>query len=323
MPPAIPQNKGGRAYSGRGRMKKAVRVNPRNLKKTTKKGAYKRGVKKQFMKRRNPFVENKIRNEREFSNSLDPARDTQIFGTFPDPTDFQDIPVDDPFTLILPAVFYSMNRGLNHNEMIGDSIYAKYLKTKLQFLAPSGAYMVDYPSNVYLIHGYCTAPLNKTTLTTPQVSNVTYTDIFNHIRHYVKEYYNERKDTLEFPEKRERHIQFLGNRKLLTDKNANIPIQGYGGAAGTSTLGALAPINFSCTWNIMKKVHYDSGANNPANGDPKDFPMADFNFPNLENRLPFIIVYNPQFASTPGHPTPSSGHLWRVAHNSQMWYSDS
>ena len=296
-------------------------ANSKNLKKTTKKGAYKPAAKRNFAKRRNPFVENKTRNEREFCDNLDPMRDISIFGSFPDPTDFQDIPVDDAFTLILPAVFYHMNRGLNSNEMIGDSIFCKYLKTKLQFLAPQAGYLIDYPSNTYIIHGYCTAPVNATTLTTPQVNNVTYVDVFNHIRRYVKEYYNDRKDTLEFPEKRERHIQFLGKRKLLTDKNENIPVQGYTGAG--STVGALAPINISCKWDIMRKVHYDSGGNNSAIGDPATYPMADFNYPNLEKRLPFIIVYNPQFASVPGHPTPDSGHLWKVAHNSQMWYSDS
>ena len=322
MPPTIPQNKRGRAYAGRGRMKNPVRVNPRNLKKTTKKGAYKKNVKKQFMKRRNPFVENKIRNAKEFSEQLDPTRDLNTFGAFPDPTDFAYIPVDDAHTLILPSVFYHMNRGLNHNEMIGDSIYAKYLKTKLQFLAPSGAHLVDYPSNLYLIHGYCTAPINATTLTTPTIEDTTYTNVFNHVKSYVKEYFNERKDTLAFPEKRERHIQFLGYRKILTDKNENIPIQGYGGASGTSTLGALAPINMSCKWDIMRKVHYDKGTNNANLGDPKTYPMADFNFPN-QSFCPFIVIFNPQFASTPGHPTPADGNLWRVAHNSQLWYSDS
>lgn len=315
MPPTIPSNKGGRAYSGRGRQRKAVRVNPRNLKKTTKKGAYKPTVKKQFMKRRNPFVENKIRNEMEFSLSLSPTR-PQVFGNFPDPTNFSDIPVDDAFTLFLPAPFYSMNRGLNHNEMIGDSIYAKYLKTKFQFLAPSGANMIDYPTQLYLIHGWCTAPLNATSLTTPQVQNVTYTDMFNHIRHYVKEYYNDRKDTLQFPEKRERHIQFLSRRKLTTDKNSEIPLQGVSDVA--TTRGALAPINMSVKWDIMKKVHYDKGANNSANGDPSIFPMADFNYPN-QSWLPFTLLYNPQFASTPA----GAGNQWQVAHNSQLWYSDS
>ena len=52
-PPAIPRNKKGRAYSGVGRPSRAVRVNPRNLKKTTKRGAYGKNVKKQFQKRRN------------------------------------------------------------------------------------------------------------------------------------------------------------------------------------------------------------------------------------------------------------------------------
>lgn len=321
-PPPIPSNKGGRAYSGRGRQKKPVRVNPRNLKKTTKKGAYKPQVKKNFMKRRNPFVENKIRNAREFSLALDPVRDMNAFGAFADPTDWQKIPVDDAFSVILPSVFYSMNRGLNSNEMIGESIYAKYLKTKLQFLAPQGAYMIDYPCNLFLIHGWVTAPLNPTQYTTPTVSGMSYQNVFNHVTHYVKEYFNERKDTLEFPEKRERHIKFESYRKIKVNKNEDLPIHGYGGSAGTSTLGALAPINMSCKWEIMRKIHYDSGSNNPSLGNPATFPQADFNYPST-SFLPFICIFNPQFASTPGHPTPSDGHLWQVAHNSQMWYSDS
>jgi len=159
-------------------------------------------------------------------------------------------------------------------------------------------------------------PLNATSLTPTPVENVTYTDIFNHIRHYVKEYYNDRKDTLQFPEKRERHIKFLGYRKLKTDKNSELPVQGVSDVA--TTRGSLAPINMSCKWDIMRKVHYDKGANTPALGDPATYPMADFNFPN-QSWLPFTVLYNPQFASTPA----GAGNLWQVAHNSQMWYSDS
>ena len=319
MPPKIPRNIKGRAYSGRGRPTTPRKVNPKNLKKTTAKGAYKKTTKKNFMKRRNPFVENKIRNEEQFSLALDPLR-AQVFGNFPDPTNFADVPVDDAFTLFLPAPYYSMNRGLSCNEMIGDSIYAKYLKTKFQFLAPEGQHMVDYPSQLYLIHGWCTAPVNATSLTTPTVDAVTYVDVFNHVRSYVKEYFNDRKDTLQFPEKRERHIKFLSYRKLKTNKNTEIPLQGVSDVAATR--GALAPINMSVKWNVMRKVHYDKGANNPALGAPATYPQADFNYPN-QSWLPFTILFNPQFASTPGYPTPNQNDLWRVAHSSQMWYSDS
>ncbi|AXQ66399.1 MAG: putative capsid protein [Cressdnaviricota sp.] len=305
------------------------------LHKTTKKGAYKPARKKAFQARRNPFIENKTREAKEFSASLDPMRDkTATSGplavptAFPDPTDFRYMPVDDAQTIILPSPFYSMNRGLTENEMIGSAIYGKYLKTKIQLLAPEGANMIDYPSNLYVIHGWVTAPLQATGLTVPSVTGTTYVDVFTHVYNYIKEYYSVRKDTLEFPEKRVQHIQFLGSRKVLTDKNANIPVQGVSDVA--TSRGALAPINISCKWDINRKIHYSQGTSVAANGNPSNYPQAVFNYPN-NSWLPFVVLFNPQFASTPGYdataPDPTSGvsnnDLWRIAHNSKMWYSDS
>lgn len=303
------------------------------LKATSRKGAYKPKRKRQFQKRRNPFVENKTRTAAEFSADLDPMRDLSATSgplsvptAFPDPTIFRYMPVDDAQTIILPSVFYSMNRGLTENEMIGSSIYTKYLKTKIQLIAPQGAHMIDYPSNLYVIHGWITAPLQPTTLTTPSVSSMTYVDVFTHVYNYVKEFYAARKDTLEFPEKREQHIKFLGYRKVLTDKNRNIPVQGVSDVA--TTRGALAPINISCKWTVNRKIHYNKGTSVAANGDPATYPKAVFNYP-TGTWLPFIVIFNPQFASTPGYDpdAPNQGvsnnDLWSVAHNSKMWYSDS
>lgn len=303
------------------------------LHKTTKKGAYKPARKKAFQARRNPFIENKTREAKEFSASLDPTRDTtansgpplNVFTAFPDPTDFRYVPVDDAHTMILPSPFYSMNRGLTENEMVGSAIYAKYLKTKLQLLAPQGVNLIDYPTNLYVIWGWCTAPIQATSLTTPKANEITYVNAFTHVHNYVKEYYNERKDTLDFPEKRTQHIKFIGSRKVLTDKNLNLPTQGGGGGvSGNSTHGALAPINISCKWDINRKIHYTKGTSVAANGNPATYPQAEFNYPN-NSWLPFIVIFNPQYASTPGFsPGPvADADKWRVAHNSKMWYSDS
>lgn len=309
--------------STRPRQTNKKKANPKNLKKTTTRGAYKKNVKKNFQKRRNPFVENKIRNEKEFTSKLDPTRDLTIVSNFPDPTNYKYIGVDDAYTTLLPIPFYHMNRGLANNEMIGNNIYAKYLKTKISFLAPHGANMIDYPTQLYCIHGWVTQPFAATVNTVPTISAAKFTDVRTHVHQYVKEYFDERKDTLDFPQKREQHIKFLGYRKILTNKNKEIPVQGGGaGSSGNSTFGALAPINISCKWDIMRKVHYEKGANNTALGSTSTYPMADFNYPN-NSWLPFIVVFQPQFASVPGHPSPSVNDLWRVAYNTQMWYSDS
>lgn len=296
--------------------KSKKKANPKNLKKTTAKGAYKKSTKKNFMKRRNPFVENKIRNYREFTDKLDPIRSNTPLN-FPDPTDFEAIPIDDAYTTFLPIPFYHMNRGLNNNEMIGTNIYVKYLKSKFQFLAPEGAHMIDYPCQVYLVHGWVTQPFAATENSDPSSADATFTDMLGHITSYVKEYFDDRKDTLDFPRKKKQHIKILGYRKLHTNKNKEIPVQGVSDVA--TSRGALAPINISCRWDVMRKVHYTKGANNSHLGSVSTYPMADFNYPN-ESWLPFAIFYNPQFAST---PSSSTNDLWRVATNSAMWYSDS
>eukprot|EP01050_Picozoa_sp_SAG11_P025363 SAG11_NODE_5697_length_1484_cov_1.190614_2_plen_67_part_00 len=48
----------------------------------------------------------------------------------------------------------------------------KYIKMKISILFPRGAYMIDYPFKLRLIHGFATQDMISSTLTTPGPTKV-------------------------------------------------------------------------------------------------------------------------------------------------------
>ena len=114
-------------------MAKTNKSTKRFMKKTTKKGAYKKATKQQTANRRRPFVETKTRVLSDVAY-LNSDLNGNYSTAYPDRLQFRDIPVDDAFTFsILPETFTRMNTGLTDNDMIGDDIYSRYVKSKFTF----------------------------------------------------------------------------------------------------------------------------------------------------------------------------------------------
>jgi hypothetical protein len=100
------------------------------LKKTTRKGAYKQGAKKNFRIRRAPLVETKSRTTEDCVDGT----------TFVNPiTAETSIPKDDAFYNIDIMSFLCMEQGLAESEMIGQSVYSRYIKAKMEFTFPADA----------------------------------------------------------------------------------------------------------------------------------------------------------------------------------------
>ena len=274
--------------------------------------AYRGGVKANFQSRRRPFVEGKIRNHADFSLSLPGTRDMTNQFNFPDPRDYMDLPTDDAFTLLLPVSFYHLNRGLHDHEMIGNAIYAKYLKMKMSIMFPAAAYSIEVPYELRVIWGFVTQDMVLSAYTTPNPTEVTYEDVYNHVGKLVKEYYDTRKDQLDFPEKVEQNIRFLGNRRVKVDRNGQIPAFG---ATGMGHSGALAPKNISLSFPLQRKVHYQEGTKSDDLGSG---PEANFLYPH-KTWLPFCCIFQPQFASL----SAGSDYKVKIAYNDQLWFSDS
>jgi hypothetical protein len=141
------------------------------MRRTTKKGAYNKTKKKFAQRRRAPFVES---HTRELANITTAA--SSPGGTPAIPNPMNPVPLDAVFTGLplhnLTTMFQVGQRGLvdQSDRMVGTSIFAKYLNTKIQIRWPKGDYIPSIPQNLELIWGW-TVPMNLTTITSPPVTS--------------------------------------------------------------------------------------------------------------------------------------------------------
>ena len=236
-----------------------------HVKKTRKKkGAYNPRNKRQFKNARRPFVEGKRR------SLEDCVRDFGVYNSGSAPNGilnplaldttpgFQSyglnyIGLDDAFTGFHPVSFLQMRQGLGDDNMIGSSIYVRYIKQKIQFQFPLLPAQ-QLPINLYLIHGWFKTPLNRTTRTTIKAEETNQININDHINERLLDYFNEKVDKLRFiPKSDNNDIKILGYRKVKPNRNASI---GLPNALITNStdggepvqVGSVPNVNMSMTW---------------------------------------------------------------------------
>ena len=168
------------------------------LKKTTRKGAYAPARKAAFQKRRAPFVETKNQ-----TDEILAGKNGQIDGSVKDGIRNPVVPLEisngvvsnaNELTMLPVHTFFNMNKGLEGSDMIGSSVYSRYLQARLEFEIPSGAKAIQHPCNLYLIHGWVTAPKNNTLHTTTTVEAQTRQDLQDYVKNHVFEHFNQRRD---------------------------------------------------------------------------------------------------------------------------------
>lgn len=296
-----------------------------------KKGAYGKRNKRQFKNARRPFVEGKRRsledcvadfgqyNSGTTPNGilnpmqLDTTPGYQSYG-------IQYIGLDDAFTGFHPVSFYQQRQGLGDENMIGSSIYVKYIKQKIQFQFPLLPAQ-QLPITLYLIHGWFKTPLNRTTRTVPTAAETNQININDHINQRLVDYFNEKTDKLRFiPSSVNNDIKILGYRKVRPNRNSSI---GVPNALITSSteggdpqqVGSVPNVNMSCTWSVNRKVHYTEGVGLSSTNSQRMFPNTSW--------LPFTVVYNPDFESFSANATAPERGSVRILSNNMTWYSDS
>lgn len=315
------------------RVRPKKQANPSNLKKTTKKGAYNKKAKQNFQNRRVPFVETKFQDDRLVALKAgitdDTTKDTIRNPTFPYTIENRDAAANAEELTIFPIHAYmNMNKGLEGSDMIGSSVYSRYLKAKVEIELPSGTNPIRHPCDIYLIHGWVTQPLGKTLHTTPTNTQVTRSDVQNHILEQLQQYFNQREDKLVPIRRRTSNIKFEGYRKIKPKQNAKLgvdPMALSTGVNNTQTFqGALPLINMNCSWRCKRKVHYTQGTSN-----------ASVN--NLEHSyvnhgwIPFMAVYNPTagtFIDTSVYPPvnpggPANDPKLKLRYNTTHYFQDS
>lgn len=313
-----------RKYSGPlQKGKKSAYVRRKNIggymKKTTKKGAYRKNAKKAMVTRRNPMVESKSRSSEQMALKVPTLTPTvHTFDTVNQPRTLSNLSA---YTQIpLPTITY-MTRGMDDSDMIGNSIFAKYLNLKVEFTFPKHIYAINVPAEIYLVHGWIKSNPNRNSRTIPNVEDFTWhggsdddssQEVFTNTR--VAEYFDERADKLRFLPKDHSELQIISQRKITpkTNKTFSLPLQG----TDLNTLGSVPMVNKTCNWPLMRKFHYDKGTN------PDDTSEnADFYYINGSSQwIPFCCVFSPQYAD---YGQSEANNLPSIRSNQQLYYTDS
>ena len=297
------------------------------LRKTTRKGAYKKRNKQAFAIRRRPFVETKRQ-----TDEILAGKNGEITGAVKDGirnpvvplelTNGTNTPGGEEELNFLPVhTFLSMNKGFEGSDMIGQSVYSRFLQARLEFELPSGSNQIQHPCNIYLIHGWVTAPKNNTQHTPTTISGQLRTDLQDYIKQHITEHFNQRRDKLQWIPKRTSSLKILGYRKIKPKTNNNLGIDSTmlnnpnAGGIQTYSVGSKPLINMTCNWPMKRKVHYVQGAS--ASGS------VEHQYPNY-SWLPFMIVFNPtagDFFNTTLYP--SGDPKLKVRYNCIHYYTDS
>lgn len=287
------------------------------LKKTSKKGAYKPSRKSAMITRRNPFIENKTRTIEDLISKV-PSQETD-FNTL----NAHVLPYSGAYTLIpLPVMTY-MTNGTLEDDMIGQSIFARYLNMKIEFEFPKNEHIVVVPADFYLVHGWVKSSPNMTGKTTPTAPNFLWTggsddndSQVNWIQAQVASYFDERADQLRFIPKQNANLKILGYKKIVPNMQRQWT-QPPGPVAPTGTthnIGGPPLVHKSISWKINRKIHYDQGL------APDPTRDEDFYYINTNQWVPFCALFNPQFAD---YGQTESLNRIRVRSNQILYYQDS
>lgn len=285
-----------------------AKANPKNLKKTTAKGAYNKTAKKNFQKRRAPMVETKKRTQEGI------ATGTATPDNIPNGiTTNSTISMETAYHFVPVWSFNSMTRGIGDDQMIGSSVYARYLKSRIVFTIGYGANTPGYAGiaeELRVIHGWCTAPLNLNAYTTPNEGVLDRSAFSVHVNNQVKEYFDDRGDPLRFRPKQGTGIKILGNRKIIrkADQYNMQPNAFYDpDQAEVLVEGTGDEITVNSTWPMNKKVHYTQANQQTGESDHWYYPNSQW--------IPFVMLYSPRFQSQ------TNGPLYR--YNNVFYFSDS
>lgn len=304
--------------------------------KVTKKGAYKKGPKSQAQKSRKPFVEGKRRIASNISQIMT-SNQTVATGFYQQPLLHTQIVLNpavsgggNAFQNIPISVFNRMNQGFNDFEMIGSSIYSRYLKIKCQVNFPQGSDVIVKPFKMYLISGWVTNPLNKNNNTAIHDADVTQSILNSHVESMLLEHFDEDTDKLNFQKKTRSNIKIESYRRILpkTKENTFGAIthveQVAPGSSSKTANGHPQYVQINHTWKVMKKIHYTLGLSEsdgntlPQSGDTQ---LQNY-YPN-ESWLPFSCFYMPDWEQMcPVNSTVPTDQL-TFRHNIYHNYSDS
>lgn len=317
--------------------KKKPAKNRGNMKKTTRKGAYRKNKVKAMQIRRAPLVETKTRELALVANPFGVDN-----GQIADPSVFNPllastikggdaIPSTGVFNLLTLANFYTQFQvGQrvavdNDDRILGNNVFAKYLNVKGIVRFPSMENIQNVPQSLELIWGYC-PPINATTNGGPvgPITGMSPASIYQHVTQQVSEYMNAQGDQLRFHPKRDQSCTIIGRRKVRPNLNRQYtmpPNTVHHTTGADVNQGVVPDWKFNISFKLMRKIHFDKGGV-ISYVDDKGATIDEQTYNLNDHRVPFVVFYQPDYGII-GGGTPSADLVPAVAYNSMFYFTDS
>lgn len=317
------------AYTGRGRQ----------MKKVSKKGAYKKSVKNQMSLRRAPIVETKQRVSSDIAqiNGYAPIEPgSPVHSDFyVQPVNFRPIVPASAFEFIPLDSFYRNSHGFEEYNCIGNAIFSKFLKLKLQVRFPNnelislpvpeaeqpapgatyqvGNQMLEDPTKLYLICGWVTqnwnCPIDGATTAVPLAGarpsrdSATQEQLKDYIQRQLEPYFDDSTDKLMFREKVTSNIKIEKYVRIKPDTTHAIGTQAV--PSSTEINADLSQRQIEATgsipdvnksWTTTTKRKIHLTEGTDVAG-PNDKQNL---YPN-HSWLPFACLYNPSWVKQASH----------------------
>jgi len=260
-------------------------------------------ARKAMVRSRAPLVETKSRIQSEI------ALGTQI----PQSKDFAIM--KNTFNLLPLHAYTCMEQGIGESQMLGNSVYSKYLNAKVQIRFPGGQNLIsDRTFPMELICGWIPSSLLFSTFTTPPVNTVSPSDISSFIIQRISEYFNARTDRLDFIPKHASNIDITYRRSVKPDlsKSTVAPASAYDQA------GHIPDVMLYPKWKTSRKISYEEGN---TYGDGLGTDRRNF-FPNY-SWIPFMVLYQPMSQGEDGLAPLPDAKCPRLSYNVAHYYTDS
>lgn len=298
------------------------RANPRNMKKTTQRGAYKPARKKQMAIRRAPLVE------------------TYKYQSAPATNEVQALSRTTAYNMILNRAFIAAftqsldvpSDGLSTTSAFGPTcrgrdIFSKLTSMKLRFDFPENEYAIR--SNYtppQLIHGWIKKTMFKTSDTTPTPAQVDESHFTNMINQLLTQQFNEANDKLDFRDRRPSEFIILGKQSIKPNLNKSINHAYFNRNVVMAEPGdsddpmhegvyqSTPPVFRKLTWKLNRKIGLQESTS-WASPTTKFYPSDCW--------IPFVIVFNPSYAKQVQDTGGTNKGQIHVSYNSVHYYTDS
>lgn len=320
--------------------------------KQSRRGAYKSNVKSQMVMRRAPIVETKQRVHSDVAQIN--GFPVESGGNIANPLNWRSLAPDDAFTNVPLRSWTRISHGFGENQVIGNSLFSKYLNFKVQVRFPDGKdilwpdgeggtltipnKMIEKPTKLYLVCGWITESLNyplsdDTSPSLPAQADATQTAIDSYITQQLKPFFDDDEDKLQFRPKQTTNIKIEKYVKIAPNLDKAIatqatPYQQWSNNLGENVNaiephGSIPDVYRSWSTKTNRKLPLTQGVDAPFSTDKQNL------FPN-NSWIPFAVIYNPDYESQASNwvQNPETGKLTQIQvmeyrYNDAHYYTDS